>query len=512
MSTNTNTDSAAGDKRPLELRCQFASRTAAVDACKRIALQQNKSLQQDTTRSGRDSVVLGCTDRLGKNSNGTCPVFIRISQSKVSNSWYVYEKNFNMEHINCNGTQKPSKKILSENHAVNVAVNANKNIGAKELQAHIHGHMQVTCSKSMAYRARNKIKSISEAENEEKYLLLEPWSTKFMELNPKSACSVEWNNDKEFHRLFFMNHAASTIMEHSAQPVSMTDCAFMKADYYNGQFMAMCMFDGNLNIRLIAAALVPSESKENYIWFFDKISNCLGDEIPKKLKEEQHVHYSDRDKGLTPAQEQAFPDTIKMFCFKHIYGNIQTVVGGCQHIEWRFWDIQKSKSEAEFKDKMNDLEDVKPKAAEYLSNIPVEDWALYPHINSGSSLYGHRTSNLIESENSTYLDVRSNEPYDFLVGICNITLRKNNESREIVKKCEEKGLFMTENVHKELSGFERDSSNLSVTKINDTTVMVFNEVVEEMVEFKKSGGLCSCTYWQQCKRPCDHAIAARGEY
>ena len=52
---------------------------------------------------------------------------------------------------------------------------------------------------------------------------------------------------------------------------------------------------------------------------------------------------------------------------------------------------------------------------EYLENISGgrAAWALYPSIVENVPLFGHRTPNTIESENSRWLDARHMNPLDF---------------------------------------------------------------------------------------------------
>ena len=115
------------------------------------------------------------------------------------------------------------------------------------------------------------------------YYLLEPWAARFKELNPHSACIVEWDTNHVFQRLFIPHGAFVEVLRHSSQSIAMEDCAFMKAANYNGQFMVMSSVDGNLNNVLIAAALVPAEQTQHYKWFFNNINSYAGD-VLEKLK------------------------------------------------------------------------------------------------------------------------------------------------------------------------------------------------------------------------------------
>ena len=63
---------------------------------------------------------------------------------------------------------------------------------------------------------------------------------------------------------FMFNEPIEKVLQHSALDVFFEDCAFMKHNQYNGQFMCMSAVNGNLKNVPIAVALVPAETKENY--------------------------------------------------------------------------------------------------------------------------------------------------------------------------------------------------------------------------------------------------------
>ena len=71
-------------------------------------------------------------------------------------------------------------------------------------------------------------------------------------------------------------------------------------------------------------------------------------------------------------------------------------------------------------------------------------------------------------------------------------------------------MLLTKAIHYVTVKNERLSQRYVVSKINDTKALVkyVTASEERTVEFKQSGGICSCTEWQQLKYPCRHAIKA----
>jgi hypothetical protein len=126
---------------PVELRGKFSTRVEIVDiVATYVATKQGKSTRIDKKKSGCKNVVIGCSDRLGKNSNGVCNFRVNISRLK-DGMWKISQKQFNLEHMNCNAVQKLSARALCKCEEVAIAVNSNANITAKTLNNEIIGHL-----------------------------------------------------------------------------------------------------------------------------------------------------------------------------------------------------------------------------------------------------------------------------------------------------------------------------------------------------------------------------------
>mgnify|MGYP003331995347 FL=1 len=132
-------DGHSVDTRPKALRQGFDTKKQAVDAIKFEAVKQGKSLMFDVKKSSSRSIVLGCTDRLKKNATGTCPASVRATRLK-DNRWHVSQKACNMEHVNCNGWQRITARMLANNNEIKIAVFADGSISGKSLQTHVAGH------------------------------------------------------------------------------------------------------------------------------------------------------------------------------------------------------------------------------------------------------------------------------------------------------------------------------------------------------------------------------------
>ena len=218
----------------------------------------------------------------------------------------------------------------------------------------------------------------------------------------------------------------------------------MKHNAYNGQFLSMNLVTGDLNNVPLTVALVPSETKENYLWVFNKIKS-IDEFVKEKLDNKRSGIYSDMDKGLLPAIATAFPMSRSMNCFKHIVANISaskslTSVGSDVGMLWK---LQGAISEHEYNTSLAELKLKYDKVGEYLENISGgrAAWALYPSIVENVPLFGHRTSNTIESENSRWLDVRHLNPLEFADTAVRKLVEINNANQQRCVKLERKNCY-----------------------------------------------------------------------
>ena len=114
---------------------------------------------------------------------------------------------------------------------------------------------------------------------------------------------------------------------------------------------------------------------------------------------------SDREKGLINAVKTTLPGAIHSMCCQHIAENIHKTFGrGFKPI---FWQIARAKSNIELERAIQDLRQEAPQVEEYLQSIGYETFAFarFPHPR-----FGHDTSNIVESVNSIWRDIRELPP------------------------------------------------------------------------------------------------------
>jgi hypothetical protein len=123
------------------------------------------------------------------------------------------------------------------------------------------------------------------------------------------------------------------------------------------------------------------------------------------LQIEDNIFISDREKGLTIAVSEQFPESIHLHCCQHIADNLQQRFGN--KIRPLFWAAARAKDTQTFKAKIEVLQEQSQAAYNYLLKIDVRTWT---RAGAKAARYGYDTSNVIESLNSAWSDIRCLPP------------------------------------------------------------------------------------------------------
>jgi transposase-like protein len=118
----------------------------------------------------------------------------------------------------------------------------------------------------------------------------------------------------------------------------------------------------------------------------------------------KHKHFSfisDRQKGLSQALKEVFPENYAMFCAVHITRNIETNPGMGKKDSQYVLPLAKTFSPRLYQELMSKLTAA---AQRYLKRIPKEQWRNTAWMEDPSlpPRYGVRTSNMSESTNSMF--------------------------------------------------------------------------------------------------------------
>ena len=206
--------------------------------------------------------------------------------------------------------------------------------------------------------------------------------------------------------------------------------------------------DGNNSNVIMAVALCPTENAENYAWF---LQQCVNGGISF----ENLLLFCDRGGGILSAAGQLGIRSL-VHCTRHLIGNMKdrfkaTFSIDLQNLVWRAQGVDTAQ---EFNSVLETLQLSHSGAYGYLSAIDPSLWTV--HANVGKlALFGWRTTNFVESENSTALSKRKLAPFNFFLTAMedHMTALYNNKLK--YKKWKEMKLLVTSFAQEKLVG-ERD--------------------------------------------------------
>jgi hypothetical protein len=173
------------------------------------------------------------------------------------------------------------------------------------------------------------------------------------------------------------------------------------------------------------------------------------------------------------------------------------------------WAANAAKTRDEFEAAITNLSQVNAAAAQYLTEIPVEKWALYPYYDN-TPLHGWRTTNFVESEQakSLRLKPRLMLPFEFFKAYMTILMGGCFDRVQLHKKWTEAGLKVTPRTHGKIQEQLKEASEYVVTHSSEDVAFVArisNPLKQRRVDVK--GSTCSCATWRQQRIPCRHLIA-----
>jgi hypothetical protein len=193
-------------------------------------------------------------------------------------------------------------------------------------------------------------------------------------------------------------------------------------------------------------------------------------------------------------------------CCQHIAENIHKKFG----IQYKapFWQIARAGSEQAFDEAIKALQRDAPQVEEYISSIGYENFAFtrFPRPR-----FGHDTSNIVESTNSAWRDIRELPPLQLLNGIyqwCLTTWYQRSQLRLVLSNSVLSNAAYQAYKHRESAarGFQvLPSSNTSFL----VTTTRGNEYIVSLppITPDRLQGSCSCRKYDDFCAPCSHAIA-----
>jgi transposase-like protein len=206
------------------------------------------------------------------------------------------------------------------------------------------------------------------------------------------------------------------------------------------QCMVACSIDGNRRNQLLAFAIVPSESKENYEFFIDSI---LATRLRSFFLDKKLICLSDRGKALLAALRASLPNAHNRYCYRHFLGNFPSELRKGSKARTLFETIVFTSEMTEFVNSLDCLRAMCPNVVKAIEEMGVERIAECC-IPAEARTYSQRTSNLAEQRMAWLRDdVRKHAPVTGVVKLLEKLNRSYDKQRRSLEKAKKKKMIVS---------------------------------------------------------------------
>lgn len=274
----------------------------------------------------------------------------------------------------------------------------------------------------------------------------------------------------------------------------MADGTFLKARFVLTLLLAVGI-DANGETIILAWAVVESENKDSWSWFFQHLRWAI-----PEVSTETSTLLSDRDKGLLEAERVLGPHLVVAWCCHHVKENF--VLKFSRSLEPLFWLVARAHSEHAYLAALEKLREKSEEAAAWVTTQEPEKWvaALFP-----GRRYGHDTSNAVESQNAVLKLDRELPIIVLLDAIWHRVMEKRAGRLAAATALIAEGRTMTPFVEGVIiKGREKAQGNsLQLSSPTQGRVIQPDGYIY-LVDI--AAGTCSCCRYQANGIPCEHAI------
>ncbi|KAH7861322.1 hypothetical protein Vadar_024596 [Vaccinium darrowii] len=240
----------------------------------------------------------------------------------------------------------------------------------------VRKEMKCDVSKSQLCRAKRKSAMLIYGNDIEQYGKLWDYCEKLRRSNPGSTVVMDAPLDEEsgqprFNRLYICFAACKSGFIHGCRKLVGVDGCHLKGPYI-GQLLTAIGVDANNAMYPISYAVVETENKETWMWFFELLRMDLA---ITPTNEPEFTFINDRQKcfelcpGLLPALAETFPSAEHRHCCKHLLANFMKKFRGLA-LEENFWKCAKSTYVASFQHAMTEMNEEDTDACKWLGEEP----------------------------------------------------------------------------------------------------------------------------------------------
>lgn len=356
-----------------------------------------------------------------------------------------------------------------------------------------------------AWRARERLHDVIYGNEGKSFNLIPGWLSRVEDADDANGYYwLETTDTGRFEALFIMFGPVRATLS-CLRPFYALDGTHTRSRY-NLTLLLAVGIDAEDRVHPLAYALVPVENEKWWAWFCTHLMDAFEVDLPS-----EYVIISDRDKGLLNAVESKLPRAYHAMCCQHIAENVHKKYGKGHRAT--FWQIARASSESSFNTAVQTLQRDAPQAEEYLQSIGYENFAFarFP-----LPRFGHDTSNIVESVNSIWRDIRELPPLQLLNGIYQWTLTTIYERQR--EPFDAGNSVLSNTAYRQYKHRESSARQFTVLASSDTDFMVTtSQGIDYVVNLPPADmlnrlgalheGSCSCGKYKDYQAPCAHAIA-----
>jgi hypothetical protein len=230
---------------------------------------------------------------------------------------------------------------------------------------------------------------------------------------------ISMDDKRRFYR-FYCSFACQVKISDMCAPVVAIDAGHMKTEAWCKYVcLVACTIDGNRRNQLLAFAIVPSESEEDYIFF---INTMIGSQLRKFVFAENLVCLTDRGKAVLAGIRKSLPSAANRYCAMHLLGNLSKLLKVGTDARRQYNKLVYSHENDEFDEAYKSLLEICPEVIQDMEDIGLDRIA-QSCLPTDIITYGQRTSNLAEQRMAWLKDpVRGSNP---VTGIVSMLLKLN---------------------------------------------------------------------------------------
>ncbi|KAG8369805.1 hypothetical protein BUALT_Bualt14G0052000 [Buddleja alternifolia] len=364
--------------------------------------------------------------------------------------------------------------------------------------------IKVHVSKNQAYRAKWSALKKIEGSSLEQYGCLWDYAEELRRSNPGSIVILSafpdtGNDSVVFDKLYCCFKGLKDGFLAGCRPIISVDGCHLKG-LHGGVLLAAIGIDSNNSMYPICYVVVARETKATWEWFLNLLKHDLN-----IVANFEYTFMSDKQKGLLPAFEKVFPNSINRYCVRHLHGNTKVAGFRGQAHKKALWKAAMASTVNDFDVKFKEMCKMDLKLGQWLIDKSPSEWSrshftIHPKCDI-------LLNNYCESFNAKIRDAREKHIYTMLEMIRIYLMSRLQQNRDRAtrrwshhKICPKIRIIIQKNMEKAASDCISIKSNEFHYEIEGY------DKTKCTVDLQKRS--CSCRKWDLSGIPCKHGMNA----